>query len=267
MSRKQKTPRRQSKNKSYWYDIKDLDQQYETTKFFNTYDDLKTINKPRNQVKITPRGENQRKYVESLENSNNYITFGIGPAGSGKTMLAVQVAIKAFMAGEIKKIVITRPNVAVDDRDIGHLPGDILGKMTPQMLPILDVFAEYYTQKEIKNMLTEKILDIVPIAFIRGRTFKDAIIIIDEAQGTTPNSLLSILTRIGDNSRMVITGDLEQKDHKVLDGLTDFVRRYENKTAIEGITLIRFDKRDIQRHKIIPSILEFYNEKELSLQY
>jgi phosphate starvation-inducible PhoH-like protein len=160
--------------------------------------------------------------------------------------------------GKYDKIVITRPNVAVDDKDIGFLPGDILAKMTPWMMPILDVFAEYYSQKEIVHMIEEKVIEIVPIAYIRGRTFKNSLIIVDEAQGTTTNSMLSILTRIGENSKMVVTGDIKQSDRGPTNGLADFLQRFESSDHIE---LIKFRQQDIERHPVIEEILKLYGEE------
>jgi len=199
----------------------------------------------------------QETLVASLENPNKYVTFAVGPAGTGKTLLATLHAIKCFKAGLVEKIVITRPNVAVDDRDIGYLPGDIMKKMTPWMLPVLDVFAEYYTQLEITTMLEENIIEMVPIAFIRGRTFKNSYILVDEAQGTTPNSLLSILTRIGEGSKMVVTGDVAQSDRGKDNGLSDFLNRFESS---EHIDVIEFARKDVERHPVVRELLGIYKD-------
>lgn len=225
-------------------------------------EDFRKLNKRINkQVILTPRGENQRNYVYNLEDPNNHILFAMGPAGCGKTMLAMQAAIKGLLEGKYEKIVITRPNVAVDDKDIGFLPGDMHKKMAPWIAPLVDVLKEIYTPNEIKTMFKDETIEIVPIAFMRGRTFKESFIIVDEAQGTTPNSLLSILTRIGDNSKLVITGDLDQTDHKGPNGLSDFLRRYEGqKENMTGITVNQFDNSDIQRHPIITKILDLYHD-------
>jgi phosphate starvation-inducible PhoH-like protein len=160
--------------------------------------------------------------------------------------------------GLVEKIIITRPNVAVDDKDIGYLPGDILKKMTPWMMPVLDVFAEYYSQDQIKYMLEENIIEMVPIAFIRGRTFKNAIVLDDEAQGTTTNSMMSILTRIGEGSKMIVTGDLAQSDRGSDNGLADFLDRFENSKHIK---VVKFTKGDVERHPVIREILEIYKDR------
>lgn len=208
-------------------------------------------------IEIIPRNLNQENLLAALENDMKHIVFATGPAGCGKTLLTTLMGIKMLRSGQVHKIVITRPNVAVDDKDIGFLPGDILKKMTPWMMPILDVFAEYYTQKEIVTMLEENVIEIVPIAFIRGRTFKSAYIIIDEAQGTTPNSMLSILTRIGENSKLVITGDLNQSDRGLGNGLGDFLQRFTSSNHIE---IIQFKHTEVERHPVIKEILTMYGQ-------
>lgn len=213
------------------------------------------------RVEIVPRNLAQENLVASLENPNKFITFAVGPAGTGKTLLATLHAIKCFKAGLVEKIVITRPNVAVDDKDIGYLPGDILKKMTPWMMPVLDVFAEFYTSIEIQTMLEENIIEMVPIAYVRGRTFKNAYIIFDEAQNSTPTSLLSILTRIGDGSKMVVTGDLKQGDRGVQNGLADFIGRFSNQSKF--IDVIKFENKDVERHRVIKDVLNIYKDLDV----
>lgn len=228
-------------------------------------DDLKKVNKRLNkQVTLTPRGENQKAYVGNLEDANQHIVFSIGPAGCGKTMLAMQAAIKGLIEEKYQRIIITRPNTAVDDKDIGFLPGDIHKKMAPWIAPLVDVMKETYAATEIKELFRDEIIEIVPIAYMRGRTFKNAFIIVDEAQNTTPSSLLSILTRIGENSKLIVTGDLKQTDHKGVNGLKDFLNRYEsNKNQMKGIAVNHFDNEDIQRHPIITQILNIYSDVEM----
>jgi phosphate starvation-inducible PhoH-like protein len=217
--------------------------------------------KPKKQkIEIVPRNLNQEELVSSLENPNKNVVFAVGPAGCGKTLLATLHAIKCLKAGLVEKIVITRPNVAVDDKDIGYLPGDIMKKMTPWMLPVLDVFADYYTQIEIAAMLEENVIEMVPIAFIRGRTFKNSYILVDEAQGTTPNSMLSILTRIGENSKMVVTGDLKQSDRGDDNGLADFLSRFHGSKHIDVISFVR---GDVERHPVVKELLGIYHDKNI----
>ena len=210
-------------------------------------------------VEIIPRSINQDDFLTYLEDDDVNIAFGIGPAGSGKTLLATLMAIKMFKAGEIDKIVITRPNVAVDDRDIGFLPGGILDKMGPWVRPIIDIFEEYYSPAEIEKMVEEGVLEICPIAYIRGRTFKNAWILIDEAQGTSQNSMLSILTRIGENSKMVVTGDIKQTDIGAKNGLSDFLARFDGSS--DRIKITKFDSGDVERHPVVKDILKLYGDE------
>ncbi len=213
----------------------------------------------RKPVEIVPRNVSQEHLLAAIENPHKYLVFAVGAAGTGKTMLATHSAIKALKAGKVKKIVISRPNVAVDDTDIGFLPGDIVAKMSPWMLAVLDVFYEHYSKGEVVAMIESGVLEMVPIAFIRGRTFKDSFIILDEAQNTTISSMLSALTRIGENSKMVITGDLKQSDRSKQNGLSDFVKRFaeHNPTSIE---VVEFTGKDVQRHKVIKDVLNMYKD-------
>lgn len=269
MSRKNRSSRRNPNRKQkIWYDINEesnYDNNRSDHKRNNDYiseEETRRLNKRLNkQVILTPRGENQKNYVDNLLNPQIYISFAIGPAGCGKTMLAAQSAVKGLIEQKYEKIIITRPNVAVDDRDIGFLPGSKDQKMAPWIAPLVDVLKETYNPSELKLLFKDEIIEVVPIAFMRGRTFKDAFIIVDEAQGTTPNSLLSILTRIGDNSKMVVTGDLKQTDHKGPNGLSDFLKRFENNhNHLSGITVNYFNKGDIQRHEVITKILDVYKD-------
>jgi phosphate starvation-inducible protein PhoH len=174
------------------------------------------------------------------------------------TYLATLYAIQCLKEGTCDKIVITRPNVAVDDRDIGALPGDILKKMAPWTRPVLDVLEEYFSVKEITAMIEENIIELCPLAYIRGRTFKNSIILLDEAQNTTKSSMLSALTRIGEGSKMVVTGDTRQSDRGHDNGLTDFLGRFEKS---KHIAVCHFDKKSVERHPIIGEILHLYGEE------
>ena len=153
----------------------------------------------------------QENYLELLKNPRKFIVFAIGPAGTGKTMLAVQMAIKLFKEGAISKIIVTRPAVSVDEEH-GFLPGTLNQKMEPWTRPIFDVFEEYYHPREIAEMLEDGVIEISPLAYMRGRTFKNAFVIADEMQNATPSQMKMLLTRLGENSRMVVTGDLNQAD-------------------------------------------------------
>lgn len=214
----------------------------------------------RKNILLIPRNASQEEYISALQNESVNIVFGVGPAGTGKTMLATLAAAKALESGQISKIVITRPNVAVDDNPIGHLPGDLIGKMTPWMLPILDVLKEVYSVKEVLDMMQDEVIEIAPVAFIRGRTFKDAWVIVDEAQGTrTGDTLKAIMTRIGEGSKMVITGDLEQSDFGKSNGLQYFLDRFQDAPS-SRIKVINFKRRDVERHPVVREVLSIFND-------
>ena len=179
-----------------------------------------------------------------------------GPPGTGKTMLATVHAIDQLKSNEIKKIIITRPAVSVEEQH-GFLPGSLIDKMQPWVLPILDYFYEYYGKKELLGMIEADIVEIAPLSYMRGRTFKHCIIIADEMQNATPNQMKMLLTRIGEGCQIVVTGDMEQHDRGYEDnGLKDFISRY---TGQAGITVCKFGKKDIERHPLIDTILGIYD--------
>ncbi len=211
------------------------------------------------KVEIIPRNLNQESLLVALENPENHIIFATGPAGTGKTYISTLYAVRQLQSGQVDRIIITRPNVAVDDNGIGYLPGDLLAKMAPWIRPLIDVLLEYYSKSQIEHMMKEEIIEIMPIAFSRGRTFRNSIVILDESQGTTQNSLLSILTRIGENCKILVTGDVDQSDRGNQNGLIDFIDRFATKGCV-GIEIVKFMPKDIQRHPIISRILTLYNK-------
>jgi phosphate starvation-inducible PhoH-like protein len=213
----------------------------------------------KNRVVISARNSNQKIYLQKLQDEQKSIVFAIGPAGTGKTMLAVQHGIKLFQEGVVDKIVVTRPAVSVDE-DLGFLPGDLNEKMAPWTRPIFDVFGEYYQKKEIANMLEEGTIEISPLAYMRGRTFKNAYIVADEMQNATVNQMKMLLTRLGEGSKMVVTGDLAQADRVSDNGLIDFCNLLEQKEYLEHIDIIRFDTKDIERHNAVKEVLAVYGE-------
>jgi phosphate starvation-inducible PhoH-like protein len=216
--------------------------------------------KKKTQVKIIPRNRSQESYFLKLQDSTKTMIFAVGPAGTGKTLLATQMAIKLLKEGEIEKIIITRPAVSVDEQH-GFLPGTLEKKMEPWTRPIFDVFAEYYFAKEIQNMLLEGIIEVSPLAYMRGRTFKNAFILADEMQNATPNQMKMLLTRIGDNSRMVITGDLRQADRLEDNGLIEFINRLKNTNGnLKHVDIVNFGQKDIERHPAVKEILEIYGD-------
>ena len=211
------------------------------------------------RVNIQARNANQKLYLSKLYEEATSIVLAIGPAGTGKTMLAVQFGIKLFQEGKVDRIVVTRPAVSVDE-DLGFLPGDLNEKMAPWTRPIFDVLGEYYQKKEIASMLEEGTIEISPLAYMRGRTFKNAYIVADEMQNATVNQMKMLLTRLGEGSKMVVTGDLAQADRLSDNGLIDFCNLLEQKEYLEHIDIIRFDNKDIERHNAVKEVLAVYGD-------
>lgn len=218
-------------------------------------------NERKTRVELIPRNTAQEEYITNLYNPNKRIVFAIGPAGTGKTYLAVQKAIQDFKNGRINKIVITRPAVSNGEQH-GFLPGDLNQKMAPWTRPVFDVFEEYFSPKDVKQMLDEGIIEIAPLAYMRGRTFKNCIVILDESQNTTPAQMKMALTRIGEGSRMFVTGDLKQSDYKDgKNGLYDFFTRIEYSDS-KLIAVTRFSVYDIERDEIVTEVLRLYGEDD-----
>jgi phosphate starvation-inducible PhoH-like protein len=211
------------------------------------------------RVSIQARNANQKLYLSKLYEEATSIVLAIGPAGTGKTMLAVQFGVKLFQEGKVDRIVVTRPAVSVDE-DLGFLPGDLNEKMAPWTRPIFDVLGEYYQKKEIASMLEEGTIEISPLAYMRGRTFKNAYIVADEMQNATVNQMKMLLTRLGEGSKMVVTGDLAQADRLSDNGLINFCNLLEQKEYLEHIDIIRFDAKDIERHNAVKEVLAVYGE-------
>jgi len=220
---------------------------------------INPIPSKRRQVEVLPRNLSQETYLEELKNLKRHIVFAVGPAGTGKTLLGVQMAIKHFQEGNVDKIVVTRPAVSVDEKH-GFLPGTLEQKMEPWTKPIFDVFSEYFYSKEISGMLQEGVIEISPLAFMRGRTFKKSYIIADEMQNATPSQMKMLLTRIGENSRMVVTGDLQQADRMNSNGLLDFINKVKLREDLKHIGICGFDTKDIERHDAVKEVLNIYGE-------
>ena len=205
-----------------------------------------------------PRTENQKKYVQSLSHADNDVLIAVGPAGTGKTLLACTYAVQRLREDSIQKIVLTRPIVPVEE-DIGYLPGKLNSKMEPWTRPIFDILSEYYDHRTITSMLQCGVIEIAPLAYMRGRTFKNSIIIADEMQNSSPNQMMMVTTRLGENSKLLITGDLNQSDKYEDNGLKDLIEKvdtYEGNT--DGIKICTFDEKDVQRSEIVSKMLAIY---------
>ena len=215
----------------------------------------------RKTVHLIPKSLNQEHYIELLTNQTKHIVFATGPAGTGKTMLAMLAGIKAFKEGQVSKLILTRPAVGVDDERHGFLPGNINAKMEPWTKPLFDVIQEYYSPREVARMLEEQAIEIAPLAFMRGRTFKGSWVVADEMQNATPGQIKMLLTRLGEGSKIVVTGDTRQADRSDSDnGLLDFkglVERYQQSKYVAGV---EFERKDIARHPAVKEILDIYGE-------
>lgn len=210
-------------------------------------------------IELKPRTAAQEHLVLALLNDAVPVVIAVGPAGTGKSYLAMLAALRDLRAGRCDRVVLTRPAIGVDDERHGFLPGDLVRKMEPWTRPLLDIMKEFYHPREVMRMIDDEIIEISPLAFMRGRTFKDAWIVADEMQNATPNQMKMLLTRIGSGSRIAVTGDIEQTDRTTANnGLLDLTARLA-KHPTKGLEVCQLGSRDIQRHPIIDSVLYVYN--------
>ncbi len=207
-------------------------------------------------LKVAPKTVNQKRYVDSIRQST--VTFGVGPAGTGKTFLAVALAAAALSRREVNRIILTRPAVEAGER-LGFLPGDLMAKVDPYLRPLFDALHDMLDPERVSGYLDKGVIEVAPLAFMRGRTLNDSFIILDEAQNTTPEQMKMFLTRLGFNSKMVITGDITQVDlprdqQSGLIVVADILRE------VEGIDFVRFGGEDVVRHRLVQRIVEAYGE-------
>jgi phosphate starvation-inducible protein PhoH len=213
-----------------------------------------------NEIYI-PKNLKQHEYSRYLSDDKIKLIFSIGPAGTGKTLFACQKAIIDLKNNNIDKIILTRPIVTLEE-DIGFLPGVLNKKMEPWVRPFLDIFEEYYSPNELNTLIFNNKIEISPLLFMRGRTFKNCIVIADEMQNSSPNQMKMLLTRIGPGCKMLITGDPAQSDIIKENGLNDFIKKYNlynNSEKNSGIKIVNFNNEHVERSKIVSNILNIYN--------
>lgn len=209
---------------------------------------------------VLPRNTAQEQYLAELNDPNKVVIFAVGPAGTGKTLLAMMAGIQALKSGRIRRLVLTRPAVEVEGERHGFLPGDLTSKMLPWTQPLIDVLRECYTPAQIEKLIADQVIELAALSYLRGRTFRDSWIVFDEAQNSSVNQMKMILTRIGNNSKMIVTGDLAQVDKHFTqqNGLRDFLDRVPD--ADPWITRIQFQNSQIERHPIVGHVLNLYGE-------
>ncbi|MEO1019727.1 MAG: PhoH family protein [Pseudomonadota bacterium] len=209
---------------------------------------------------VIPRSPNQARYIRAIENHD--LVFGLGPAGTGKTYLAVAAAVAMMKARQIDRIILSRPAVEAGER-LGFLPGDLKEKVDPYLRPLYDALHDMLSEGKLTSRLDSGEIEIAPLAYMRGRTLSSAFVILDEAQNTTAAQMKMFLTRLGENSRMVVTGDPSQTDlpRTVESGLVDAVRKLEH---VEGVSAVYFDRSDVVRHPLVSRIIEAYDDADAS---
>jgi phosphate starvation-inducible PhoH-like protein len=216
-----------------------------------------------------PKNPHQQKYTDLLKTKQNKIVIANGPAGTGKTLFATEFGVRYFLTNTYEKLIFTRPSVSVDE-ELGFLPGTLEEKMAPWVRPIYDILYQFLTPKEVQQLMDEKVIEIAPLGYMRGRTFKNAWIVADEMQNSTISQMKMLLTRLGENSRLVVTGDLQQFDRAYeQNGLDDFMRKYKyvaNAAAANNdirpsnsIQIFEFEKSDIQRENVVKEVLDIYD--------
>jgi phosphate starvation-inducible PhoH-like protein len=207
-------------------------------------------------MRVAPKTVNQKHYLDAIRRST--VTVGIGPAGTGKSFLAVAMAVGALTRREVNRIVLTRPAVEAGER-LGFLPGDVMAKVDPYLRPLFDALYAMLEPERVNQHLERGVIEVAPLAFMRGRTLNDAFVILDEAQNTTPEQMKMFLTRLGFGSRMVVTGDITQVDLE-RDQRSGLVVIGDILEGVEGIEFVRFGSEDVVRHKLVQRIVAAYNE-------
>lgn len=213
------------------------------------------------RVEMIPRNTAQETYIDHLFDDSKRIVFAVGPAGTGKSYLGVLRAIKALKDNEVEKIIIVRPAVGAEGENHGFLPGDLNQKLGPWLQPLIDVFEEYYSKLDFQKMVEDGVIEFASLMYLRGRSFKNSIVILDEAQNSLPSQMKLLLTRLGENTRAFVTGDLDQTDHRKQDnGLSDFVTRLRQCRS-DMIGVAEFQHKHIERDPIVSEVLKIYGSE------
>jgi len=213
-----------------------------------------------------PKTKSQEIYASMLRSKAKKIILATGPAGTGKTLFATEFGVRNFLLGVYDKLIFTRPSVSVDE-ELGFLPGTLEEKMAPWIRPIYDVLYQFISPKEVSMLMEEKVIEIAPLGYMRGRTFKNSWIVADEMQNCTVSQMKMLLTRLGENSRLVITGDLDQYDRpNERNGLEDFLDKFRGKRSA-SISSFEFDRTDIQREEVVKEILDIYGGERVPEGY
>lgn len=221
---------------------------------------------PKKAFNLRPKNLKQQHYVETLKNIDPPIVIATGASGSGKTLFASYIGAQKLIDGQVERIVVTRPTVSVGTDNLGFLPGTLDQKLEPWVRPVFDALGLHFDKQKITQLMKDGILEVASLPHLRGRTFTNSWIICDEAQNTTAEQMLMVLTRIGEGSKLVVTGDPSQHDRSINDnGLCDLLYRINNTRSkcdfvSKAIEVIEFDYRDVQRHPVIPIIIEMYSD-------
>ena len=262
--RRTRKPRKQNEKEILHEYKADVERERESTlqkqrKIYENIEYLSEKEKQQFEKKMTnPKNISQERYVKLLREKSKKIVVATGPAGTGKTMFATEFGVRNFLLGNCEKLIFTRPSVSVDE-DLGYLPGTLEEKMSPWVRPIFDILYNFITPKEVTNLIEEKVIEISPLGYMRGRTFKNCWIVADEMQNSSVSQMKMLLTRLGENSRLVITGDLEQFDRVgELNGLDDFLNKFRGKRS-SSISSFEFQRNDIQREEVVKEVLEIYS--------
>jgi phosphate starvation-inducible PhoH-like protein len=198
----------------------------------------------------------QQQYRAALNNPAHSLVVCTGPAGTGKTMIACKSALEHLVEKQVTQLVITKPLVSVEGEDMGFLPGNIRSKMSPWIESYLDIFKEYYTMKQLEDMIQKDVIKLAPLAYCRGNTYTNAFVICDESQNTSPTQMKMLLTRLGQDSKMVILGDMDQQDRVGASGLSDFLSRYSG--GNDEIAMVHLSNEDVCRSSLVRYILTLY---------